>query len=59
MKVMVYSLLSLAFERCIGSNMQASKPSDPRIVPADAAGIARAAAMLHAGQIVALPTETV
>ncbi len=39
--------------------MQASKPSDPRIVPADAAGIARAAAMLHAGQIVALPTETV
>lgn len=39
--------------------MQASKPSDPRIAPADAAGIARAAAMLRAGDIVALPTETV
>lgn len=39
--------------------MPASKPSDPRIAPADAAGIARAVAMLRAGHIVALPTETV
>jgi len=39
--------------------MQASKPSDPRIAPADAAGIARAAAMLREGRPVALPTETV
>ena len=39
--------------------MQASKPSDPRIVPADAAAIARAATILRAGRPVALPTETV
>ena len=39
--------------------MQASKPSDPRIVPADAAAIARAATILREGRPVALPTETV
>lgn len=31
----------------------------PRIVPADAAGIAEAAALLRAGELVAFPTETV
>lgn len=31
----------------------------PRVVPADAAGIAEAAALLRAGDIVAFPTETV
>jgi L-threonylcarbamoyladenylate synthase len=39
--------------------MPASKPSDPRITPADDASVARAVAMLRAGQVVALPTETV
>jgi L-threonylcarbamoyladenylate synthase len=33
--------------------------SDERIVPADAAGIARAAELLRAGKLVAVPTETV
>ncbi len=35
------------------------KPEAPAIVPADAAGIARAAALLRAGGLVAVPTETV
>ena len=39
--------------------MPGSKPSDPRISPADPMGIARAVEMLRAGQVVALPTETV
>ena len=39
--------------------MPASKPSDPRIVPANDASVARAVAMLRAGKVVALPTETV
>lgn len=39
--------------------MPASKPSDPRIAPADDASVARAVALLRAGQVVALPTETV
>ncbi|WAC22635.1 L-threonylcarbamoyladenylate synthase [Blastomonas sp. SL216] len=39
--------------------MPGSKPSDPRISPADPMGIARAVEMLRTGQVVALPTETV
>ncbi len=39
--------------------MPGSKPSDPRISPADPMGIARAVEMLRAGQVVAVPTETV
>jgi L-threonylcarbamoyladenylate synthase len=35
------------------------KHQAPQIRPADSAGIAAAAALLHAGQLVALPTETV
>ncbi|HMV33186.1 MAG TPA: Sua5/YciO/YrdC/YwlC family protein, partial [Gemmatimonadales bacterium] len=34
-------------------------PSLPRVVPADASGIAEAVALLQAGQPVAFPTETV
>ncbi|WP_033926197.1 L-threonylcarbamoyladenylate synthase [Sphingomonas sp. 35-24ZXX] len=39
--------------------MPASKPCDPRIAPADDASVARAVSILRAGQVVALPTETV
>lgn len=39
--------------------MPRSKPSDPMILPADGAGIARAAALIRLGFPVALPTETV
>ncbi len=39
--------------------MPASKPCDPRIVPADDASVSRAVSLLCAGQVVALPTETV
>jgi len=35
------------------------KPDQPRIIGADAAGIATAAALLRAGRLVAVPTETV
>ncbi len=41
------------------SDKRPDRPSAGEIVPADAAGIARAAALLRAGALVAVPTETV
>jgi len=46
-------------QACIGGSMAASKPFATRILPADDAAIAEAAALLGAGVPVALPTETV
>lgn len=42
-----------------GSTVPAAVPAATRRLPSDAAGVAEAAALLRAGQLVAFPTETV